>query len=122
MMRNTDEMTQKNVGSYIQALRQSAGFSGKEFATHMRDLGFPWYQATVSRVELNHRELTLGEAFAVAELLGIQIHNLCGASSQEAAVITARRRVDAAEKALSAAQADYKSALDDYNQLRTRQG
>lgn len=60
----------ENLAKYRAFMSQGA------LADHMRYLGFPWVQSTVSAIESGKRPLRLSEASAVAAIVGISVESL----------------------------------------------
>ncbi|BDI23548.1 hypothetical protein L3i23_23240 [Herbiconiux sp. L3-i23] len=61
----------KDIGARVAGTR--GGMSQRLLATRMRDLGWPWSQATVSSVEKGERPLRLAEAEALAGLFDVPV-------------------------------------------------
>lgn len=54
----------------LRKARKSADLSQSQLAQAMGEHGFPWTQATVSKIERGHRPITADEAPALRELIG----------------------------------------------------
>lgn len=92
------------IGQFIKDTRDVLCISGKSLAEQMQSRGFSgWYQTTVSRVELGDRGLTLDEAFAVADILSVDIESLRSEDAKLALIEAANRRVAAAQAELDEA-------------------
>jgi len=57
----------------LKALRDDRKLSQEALAERMAERGFKWHQATVYKVEQGGRQIQLGEARAVAEILGVPL-------------------------------------------------
>jgi len=57
----------------LKALRDDRKLSQEALAERMAERGFKWHQATVYKVEQGGRQIQLGEARTVAEILGIPL-------------------------------------------------
>lgn len=53
--------------------RKTLGWSQRQLAEEMRSRGFAWTQTTASKTESADRPLLLGEAFALADILGVTL-------------------------------------------------
>jgi transcriptional regulator with XRE-family HTH domain len=60
----------------LRAARQSQGMTQLDLADQMAELGFPWSQPTVARVERGRRPLSLAEAHALLDILELNSGNL----------------------------------------------
>lgn len=60
----------------IRIRREGLGLSQADLAKVMADLGWKWHPQTVHRVESGQRKVTIGEAEALARLLGITVDAL----------------------------------------------
>lgn len=60
----------------VREMRGSLGLSQGEIARRMSDLGWPWYQQTVRRIEDGTRKAGAGEAKALARILGTSVDRL----------------------------------------------
>lgn len=63
---------QQKVDGDVAGARRATGLTQADLATQMREAGFPWTQAVVSKVERGHRAVTDPEATALATLIGYQ--------------------------------------------------
>lgn len=55
----------------LREARETAGLSQSEVARAMQNEGFRWYQQTIAKVELGQRSLKIGEALALAGIIGL---------------------------------------------------
>lgn len=69
----------------VRETRTRLGMSQGELARRMSDLGWPWYQQTVRRVEEGSRRAGVGEAKAIARILGTTVDRLTMPGRQAAA-------------------------------------
>jgi len=53
----------------LRAARRERGMTQIDVADQMTELGFPWSQPTVARVERGRRRLSLAEAHALMDIL-----------------------------------------------------
>lgn len=60
----------------VRERRVRLGLSQGEIARRMADLGWPWYQQTVRRIEDGSRRAGAGEAKALARILGTTVDRL----------------------------------------------
>jgi transcriptional regulator with XRE-family HTH domain len=60
----------------VRALRTARDLTQAGLARKMTDLGFSWHPTTVARVEAGERDISLDEAVALADLLGIPLVDL----------------------------------------------
>jgi transcriptional regulator with XRE-family HTH domain len=76
--RKTPEDVNKEIGERLRAARQRARLPQQHIATVMAMThGYTtWRQTTVGRVETGERSLQLGEALAVADIIGIPLADL----------------------------------------------
>src|SRR5271165_3299445 len=63
----------ERVAERIREQREEVGLSQSELARRMAALGWPWHPQTVQRIEGNQRKVTIGEAEALAGILGTSI-------------------------------------------------
>ena len=56
--------------------RLAQGMTQAELAERMSDLGYPYHQATVYKIENNERKVTAAEAYGLAEILDVSIDYL----------------------------------------------
>lgn len=68
-------LVQQVVGKII-SWRIEHHINQSEFAAAMTELGQPWHQPTMSRLEKGRRDLSLDEAVAVADILGLTLEQL----------------------------------------------
>jgi transcriptional regulator with XRE-family HTH domain len=60
----------------LRTARQAQGMTQLDLADQMAELGFPWSQPTVARVERGRRPLSLAEAHALLDILELNSGNL----------------------------------------------
>jgi transcriptional regulator with XRE-family HTH domain len=60
----------------LRAARRERGMTQLDLADEMAELGFPWSQPTVARVERGRRRLSLAEAHALMDILEQNSGNL----------------------------------------------
>jgi FtsZ-interacting cell division protein YlmF/transcriptional regulator with XRE-family HTH domain len=70
------ELTEQRFAENLRLTRESNGVSQVRLAQEMSDRGWPWRQQTVTRIENGQRTIRLGEARAVAEILGVSLDRL----------------------------------------------
>lgn len=68
----------------IREVRQARHMSQESLADAMKSRGFPWYQATVAKIESGRRPLRADELAAVASALGIPAGDLLPGASESA--------------------------------------
>jgi ribosome-binding protein aMBF1 (putative translation factor) len=61
------------VGARVRELRTGAERSQAWLARQMQDQGFPWYQATVHRIEAGERAALFKEAEALAQIFEVPL-------------------------------------------------
>jgi transcriptional regulator with XRE-family HTH domain len=97
----------------IRARRESVGWSQGELARRLRENGWEnFHQTTVSRIEKGDRPIRLGEAVAVAELLGVPIDKLLERTERMQALLVWEEAVAAIRRAfrnLLVARDEYES-------------
>ncbi|WEG10431.1 helix-turn-helix transcriptional regulator [Microbacterium horticulturae] len=68
---------EKNFAENLRTLREQKGVSQSEIARRLDREGWPgFHQTTISRVEKGERTLSIGEAAAVAEMLGSSLDRM----------------------------------------------
>lgn len=70
------ELTEERFAANLRMTREAIGVSQSTLAEEMAARGWPWRQQTVTRVETGQRMVRLGEAKAVAEILGTSLDKL----------------------------------------------
>ena len=58
--------------------RIARGLTQDQVTTHMSERGFDFYQATVYKIENHKRRVTIAEALALAEIVGVPVTTLAG--------------------------------------------
>ncbi|MEW1705930.1 helix-turn-helix transcriptional regulator [Microbacterium sp. NPDC089190] len=61
------------IGAAVRKARELTGLRQKDLATNMRGRGFSWHQATVGMVENGERPLRVSEAYALAEVIMLEL-------------------------------------------------
>lgn len=56
-----------------------------QLAQRMTEAGYRWHQATVAKVETQERQVQLGEAHALAAILGVTLQDIVGDPTEAAA-------------------------------------
>lgn len=101
------------IGAAIQKFRVAAGMSQGELASKLADLGEPFHQQTVAKVEKGARPLKLTEALAVAKVLNRKVddltlspHAIDKAAEERRAIDTLLKSAVALEEAAKRYEAD----------------
>ncbi|SER80239.1 Helix-turn-helix domain-containing protein [Pedococcus cremeus] len=86
----------------LRRLREAKGWSQNELATRMRGRGWESFrQTTVSRLEKGEQSVRIGEARALADLLGVTVDDMALTESAEAqAIAELRAAIEECTKAL----------------------
>lgn len=79
----------------LRELRTASGLSQESFASEMEARGYKWHQATVYKAEHGSRQVTVGEARAAADILGVQLDQMTDSPDSEL-----RERLFAVRKSL----------------------
>src|SRR5215217_1703109 len=66
----------KRVGAKLQRIRKAAGLSQADLATQLEARGLPFQQPTILKVEKGSRPLKLEEAYAIAQILRVNVASL----------------------------------------------
>jgi transcriptional regulator with XRE-family HTH domain len=66
-------MASRWFGENLKYVRERMDESQTGLAKRMADLGFPFHQTTISRIEAGERPVQLGEALALAEIVGMGV-------------------------------------------------
>lgn len=84
----------------LRAARDARSLTQTQLAELMAGKGFRWHQATVYKVEAGERQIQLGEALALAQILGLNVEQMAAPEDdglqQRIAVEDAYRRAAAA--------------------------
>jgi transcriptional regulator with XRE-family HTH domain len=80
------ELSERRFAENLRTAREDKGVSQVKLAQEMAARGWPWRQQTVTRVESGQRMVRLGEALAVAEILGTSVVRLTASTRETAAV------------------------------------
>jgi transcriptional regulator with XRE-family HTH domain len=73
---DTSTETDRRFAANFKAARERAKLSGREVAEQMRERGIPWHQQTVVRLESGEQRVRLGEAEALAGIVGSSVDAL----------------------------------------------
>ena len=76
---------ESSVAERVSELRKAAGWSQRQLARKMSDLGWPWYQQTVASAESGARQMRIGELADLSGLFGITPAALLGEDAMPAA-------------------------------------
>lgn len=97
----------------VRQRRTALGWSQQRLTDELVKLGYPWHQTTVAKVEAGQRRLSLGEATALARVLGGSLAEMASESVADMDTrirdlrhqerILMERELEDIEKALSAA-------------------
>jgi transcriptional regulator with XRE-family HTH domain len=68
--------TVEHVVAKIVSWRNEHEVNQAEFARAMREFGCKWHQSTLSRLEKGGRDVSLTEAIAIAEIMGVTLLEL----------------------------------------------
>jgi transcriptional regulator with XRE-family HTH domain len=80
------ELSERRFGENLRTAREERSVSQVKLAQEMAARGWPWRQQTVARVESGRRMVRLGEALAVAEILGTNVGALTASAPETTAV------------------------------------
>jgi transcriptional regulator with XRE-family HTH domain len=80
------EASERRFAENLRTAREDKGVSQVKLAQEMAARGWPWRQQTVTRVESGQRMVRLGEALAVAEILGTSVVMLTASTRETTAV------------------------------------
>lgn len=80
------ELSEQRFAENLRQAREKAGMSQVSLADQMAGRGWPWRQQTVARVENGQRMVRLGEALAIAEILGATMDKLTASTSETSVV------------------------------------
>jgi transcriptional regulator with XRE-family HTH domain len=86
----------------LRAAREAMGMTQTQLAELMTAKGFKWHQATVYKVEVGERQIQLGEALALADVVGLDVAVMATPGDE----VVAHRRVT--------------QALEDYHEARSK--
>ena len=73
---------ERRLATNLRILREARGISQARLAQEMLARDWPWRQQTVARVENGQRMIRLGEAMALASILGVSLGYLTRAGSE----------------------------------------
>jgi transcriptional regulator with XRE-family HTH domain len=95
----------------LRAARDARSLTQTQLAELMAGKGFRWHQATVYKVEAGERQIQLGEALALAQILGLNVEQMAAPEDdglqQRIAVEDTYRRAAAAAHKLAVENALY---------------
>lgn len=69
------------IGEAVKSARLKAGISQQAIADAMTFRGFDFHQPTVGKIERGERRVTIGEAFALADVFGMDLELFLGVHS-----------------------------------------
>lgn len=94
MAGDTHEGADERLGASVKYLRERTGMTQAELARRMTELGWPWHQSTVYRVESGRQSLRFPEAVDVATVLNTPLQWLTwGGPAVNAAAVVDRSMV-----------------------------
>jgi transcriptional regulator with XRE-family HTH domain len=79
------ELSERRFAENLRQAREDKNVSQVKLAQEMAARGWPWRQQTVTRVESGQRMVRLGEALAVAEILGTNVVMLTASTRETSA-------------------------------------
>ena len=88
------ELSERRFAENLRTAREEKGVSQVKLAQEMALRGWPWRQQTVTRVEGGQRMVRLGEALAVAEILGTNLVHLTASTRETTAVTLLAANID----------------------------
>ena len=94
----------------LRAAREHAGMSQGTLAGIMADLGYPFHQQTIARIELGERKVEGEEAFALARSVRANVELLLrppGAARDGVALLDGAQQVHQARQAITKAEETY---------------
>lgn len=65
--------TDDNFAAAVIAARKGNGWSQSELARQMHALGYGFYQTTISKIEARTRDVRLGEAIGLCQVLDLNL-------------------------------------------------
>lgn len=104
--------TEQRIADNLKAIRADNKLSQEKLAAAMTERGYSWHQATVYKVEQGERQVQLGEADALANILGVPLSDLLGSEAEATAAVrlaAVYRRTIAARVELIAAHAKWQT-------------
>jgi transcriptional regulator with XRE-family HTH domain len=93
-MESDGHATSRLVAGNFRVLREGSGVSQAKVASEMRVRGWRWHQTTVGRVESGSQPLEVGEAFDLAEVLGVTLERLMAPGEEETEIRVAATAQD----------------------------
>lgn len=98
-----DDRPERVFGRRLRALREDKGWSLEDMAGQLAAVGVDWHRATINKVEVGRRGVSLSDALVIARALDVALADLLDASVQvgnatltpdETARLCARHPVD----------------------------
>lgn len=77
-----EDAVERRFATVARHAREQKGWPQGRIAETMSALGWPWHQQTVARVEHGDRMVRLGEAVALAAILGIDLSAFAAGDSE----------------------------------------
>lgn len=90
---SSDSTAEMAFAENLKTLREDRGLSQGKVAEMMADRGFKWHQATVYKIENGSRQVQLGEARAVAEILGVPLDRMTDGTENIVALSRLREEI-----------------------------
>lgn len=113
------ELSERRFAENLRTAREEKGVSQVKLAQEMALRGWPWRQQTVTRVESGQRMVRLGEALAVAEILGTNLTHLTASTRETTAVTLLAGSTSTAKRAFGQIVQWTQTLLSAQRQLRT---
>lgn len=93
----------------MKSYREAQKIGRTEFARQMTNLGYPWHESVIPKVEKGDRKVPIGEAVAISKILGLTVEEMTKPSAnaeQVARLVAELREYRQARKGLEQAAAD----------------
>jgi transcriptional regulator with XRE-family HTH domain len=116
------ELSERRFAENLRQAREDKGISQVKLAQEMAVRGWPWRQQTVTRVESGQRMVRLGEALAVAEILGTSVTMLTASTRETSAVYLLASSTSKVKQAFEEITRWTQTLLWNQGQLRTTLG
>jgi transcriptional regulator with XRE-family HTH domain len=113
------ELSERRFAENLRQAREDKGMSQVKLAQEMAARGWPWRQQTVTRVESGQRMVRLGEALAVAEILGTSVTMLTASTRETTAVYLLASSTSKVKQAFKEITRWTQTLLWNQGQLRT---
>lgn len=110
MASDTATETDRRFAANFKAARERAKLSQREVADHLRERGIPWHQQTVVRLESGEQRVRLGEAEALADIVGSSVSLLMRPADLDRAasdILSAAAKVRESRRKLAEATARF---------------